>query len=327
MKKNLVIIFWALYMLFFAIPFPMILYYSINSEFDVTTLKDKDPYWALGFVLLSILLWLTLLLGYFKKWIVQVFITKNNLEKIKRNGLRREAEIISSKKTSKPNSRFDDYELKLSFKNLANTEITYQTSITDTKPLEKRFEKGKRITLLLDRDMKNPPYFVISLASATLYKKGFILRILGWVLFTSLVLFYYFFSYKTENHGMGWRFMSIGHPLIIIPVVLLFYRVLIRFIFKKLTGLNHDADALKFKGVKTQAKVTHVGETGTYINEHPVMRFKLEFMDTKNRLHQNTLKKTIGFLDLDMTKKQFVDIFYDPENPKDIALASDLNHI
>ncbi len=327
MKKNLAITFWALYMLFFAIPFPMILYYGINSNIDINVLKTKDPYWALGTVLLSVILWLILLIGYFQKWIIQVFVNKNNLEKIKLNGLRREAEIIGSKKTSKFNSKFDNYELELCFKNLANTEIIHKTHITDTKPLEKRFEAGKQVSLLLDRYMKNPPYFVISSATPTLNIRNLAFRILGWLFFTALVLFYYFFSYQTESHGMGWRFISFGHPLVIIPLVLLFYRVLVRFIFKKLSGLDQDSVALKFKGVQTQAKLINVSQTGTYINEQPMMRFELEYKDTKNLVHQNSLKKVVGILDLEMTKKQFLDIFYNPENPNQIAFANDLNKI
>ncbi|QLC64918.1 hypothetical protein LPB248_01095 [Flavobacterium sp. LPB0248] len=327
MKKNLAITFWVLYMLFFAIAFPMILYYAINSDLDINDLKTKDPYWALGVVLLSVILWLILLIGYLYKWIIQVFVNKNNLEKIKLNGLRREAEIISSKKSSKFNSKFDNYQLKLCFKNLANTEIIHNTDITDTKPSEKRFEAGKHISLLLDKHMKKPPYFVISSATPTLSIGNLTIRILGWLFFTFIVVGYYFFSYQTESHGMGWRFMSFGHPLVIIPLVLLFYRVLVQFIFKKLTGIDQNSLALKFKGIKTQAKLIKVSQTGTYINEQPMMRFELEYKDTKNLVHQNSLKKVIGILDLEMTKKQFIDIFYNPENPNQIAFANDLNKI
>ncbi|MBZ4035469.1 hypothetical protein K6T82_11875 [Flavobacterium sp. 17A] len=325
MKKNLAVTFWALYMLFFAIPFPMILYYGINSEHDIETLIQKDPYWTLGYVLISVLLWLNVLIGYFQRWIIQVFITKNNLERIKNNGLRREAHIISSKKTSKPNARFNTYELELSFKNLSDTEIIHRTTVTDSKPLERRFDAGQKITILLDRKMKNPPYFVISSAVATINTRSLILRTLGWLLFTGLVIVYYFYAYQKESFGMGWRFMSAGHPLLIMPLVLLFYRVLVRFIFQKLTGLNQESIPLKFKGVKTQAKLINVRETGTYINDKPMMRFEMEYNDTRNQLHKNSLKKVIGVLDLEMTRKQFLDIFYDPENPMHIVFANDLN--
>jgi hypothetical protein len=328
MKNNIAVTFGALYMLFFAIPFPMIMYYSINSEFDISTLKDKSPWLALSFVLLSIMLWLILLIGYFNKWIVQIFITKRNLEKIKNNGVQREAKIISAVKTSKPNSKYHTYDLGLLFKNLADTEITHRTTITDAKPHERRFEAGKKIGLLLNRDLKQRPYFIISTTTATVNPLGFILRISGWVILTAVVIGYYIFSYQTESYGMGWRFMSIGHPLIICPASLLLERYFIQFILKKFSGLsNNDSVLIKFKGIKTQARLIKVSQTGTYINEQPMMHFELEYTDSKHHVHKNSLKKVVGLLDLDITKQEFIEIFYLPENPTKIAFASDLNNI
>ena len=327
MKKYLAVTFWALYMLFFAIPFPMLLYYNINSEFDINTLNDKDPWLALGLVLLSIILWLILLIGYFNKWIVQIFITKRNLEKIKINGVQREAKILSAVKTSKPNSKYNTYDLELLFKNLADTEITHKTAITDAKPHERRFEAGKKIGLLLNRDMKRLPYFIISTTTASINVLSFVLRILGWVILTTTVIGYYVFSYQTESHGMGWRFMSFGHPLIICPTMLLFYRYLVQFIFRKLSGLSDDSVLIKFKGIRTKARLIKVSQTGTYINEQPMMRFELEYTDTKHHVHKNSLKKVVGLLELDITKQELIEIFYLPENPMQIAFASDLNNI
>ena len=102
MRKNFALAFGALYMLFFTIPFPMLIYYSVNSEFDVTTLKDKNPWLALAIVSISIILWLIVLIGYFHKWILQIFISKRNIEKLKSGGVSREAKILSAVKTSKP---------------------------------------------------------------------------------------------------------------------------------------------------------------------------------------------------------------------------------
>jgi hypothetical protein len=145
MKKYFAIAFGALYMLFFAIPFPMIIYYSVNSEFDVNTLKDKNPWLALVIVSISIIFWLIVLIGYFCKWVLQIFISKRNIEKLKSGGVLREAKILSAVKTSKPNEKFNTYELELSFKNLADTEITSKTVITDARPHQRRFEAGKKI--------------------------------------------------------------------------------------------------------------------------------------------------------------------------------------
>ncbi|MBP1221802.1 hypothetical protein [Flavobacterium sp. 1355] len=327
MKKHLGIIFWALYMLFFAIPFPMFLYYAINSEFDVATLKDKNPYIALGYLAFSVILWLIVLMGYFRKWIVQIFITKRNLENIKKNGVQREAKIISAVKISRPNAKLNTYELELCFKNLADTEIKHKTTITDMKPHERRFEVGKKLNLLLNRNLNKEPNFIINTTTVTLNTRVFILRILGWVILTIAVIAYYIFSYRYESYGMGWRFMCIGHPLIVCAFTLLLYRYLIQFIFSKFSGLGSDALMIKFGGIKTRAKLLKVSQTGTYINEQPEMRFTLEYTDHKHHVHRNILKKIVGLLDLDSTKQEYIEIFYLPENPNQIAFANDLNNI
>ena len=314
-------------MLFFAIPFPVFMYYAINSEFDVTTLKDKNPWLALGLAALSVILWLIVLLGYFQKWILQIFITKRNLENIKRNGVNREAKIIRAVKISGPKAKYNTYELELLFKNLSDTEIIHKTEITDSKPHERRFEAGKKLNLILNRDPKKLPAFVIASSNASINPSGLILRTLGLLLLSALVAGYYFYAYQDESYGMGWRFMSFGHPLIVCPIVFIFYRYLLRFILKKLTGLGDNSVLIKFKGIKTQAKLISVSQTGTYINEQPMMRFELEYTDNKHHIHRNSLKKVVGLLELDVTKQAQIEIFYLPENPNEIAFADDLNKI
>jgi hypothetical protein len=327
MKKNFAIAFGALYMLFFAIPFPMLIYYSVNSEFDVTTLKDSNPWLALSILAVSVILWLLVLTGYFRKWILQIYISKRNIEQLKSKGIAREAKILNAVKTSKPDAKYNTYELELSFKNLADTEITNKTAITDTKPHQRRFETGKKLSLILDRDAKKVPLFIIATTEAGINILKVAGIVAGWLLLVITVMGYYIYSYKTESYGMGWRFISFGHPLIVCPLVLLFFRYLLRFIYSKLTGLNEDSSLIKFKGVKTRAKLLKASQTGTYINEQPMIRFELEYTDNKHHVYRNSLKKVIGLLELDITKQEQIEIFYLPENPNQIAFASDLKNI
>lgn len=327
MRKNFALAFGALYMLFFTIPFPMLIYYSVNSEFDVTTLKDKNPWLALIIVSISIILWLIVLIGYFHKWILQIFISKRNIEKLKLGGVSREAKILSAVKTSKPNEKFNTYELELSFKNLADTEITSKTVITDAKPHQRRFEAGKKLSLILDRDAKEAPHFIIANTEVGLNIVRIAFIVLGWLVFVAAIIGYYIYAYRTESYGMGWRFISFGHPLIVCPMVLLFFRYLLKFIYSKLSGLNGSSSMIKFKGIKTWAKLIKVSQTGTYINDQPEILFQLEYTDSKHHVHRNSLKKVIRLLELDITKQEKIEIFYLPENPNKIAFASDLNTI
>jgi hypothetical protein len=327
MKRG-AITFWMLYMLFFAVPFPMLLYYNINSEYDISGLNDKDPWLALAVLALSITAWLILLAGYFRKWVLLIFVAKRNMEQIKIAGVRREAKILSAVEVASPKPGYKSYNLSLSFKNLVNTEIVQETTVNDSKPHERRYEVGKRVDLLIDEEMKRMPYFMFATAEASIKKLRLVLIILAWLALFTAVIGYYIFSYQYESHGMGWRFMSFGHPLFICPVVLLFYRYLARFIFNKIAGGSvDDAVLIKFKGIRTTAKLLGAGQTGTYINEQPMIRFELEYTDHQHQVYRESLKKIVDLLDLSSTKQEHVEIFYLKENPKRIAFASDLNEI
>jgi len=327
MKRGLTI-FWKLYMLFFAIPFPMILYYNINSEYDINGLEDKNPWVALGILAVSVLAWLILLIAYFKSWVLMVFVAKRNMEKIKAEGVHREAEILKAVQLKSPLPGYESYGLSLSFKNLAGTEIVQQMNVNDSKPHERRYEAGKRVDLMIDKEVKHVPYLIFATAEVSIKVTRLVFIILGWIFLFAAVTAYYIFSYQYESQGAGWRFMSFGHPLFICPVVLLFYRFIGGLIFNRIGGASmNEAILLKFKGLKTTAKLISANQTGTYINEQPMVRFELEFTDSSGQIHRASLKKIVNLLDLGTTKQETVDIFYLKDNPECIAFARDLNDI
>ncbi|SEW43732.1 hypothetical protein SAMN05428988_5618 [Chitinophaga sp. YR573] len=323
--KYLLSSFSILFTLFFAIPFPMLLYYNVKNE-DPPDLAGANPWIALGLVVLSIGLWLFLLTGYFRHWILSAFSAKRNMELLKKDGVPREAEILSSTKIHNKSAEYDIYELKLSFKNLVNTEIIQNAAVNDVRPAEHRFEVGKKVDLLIDSQMKRIPYFMFAGSEASIRAGIMLLNIAGWLLCVVLVVGYYLFSYQQESDGAGWRFVIFGHPLFVCPLVLLFYRFLGLFI-ENFTGSASDQALIKFKGIRTTAKVLHVEETGTYINEQPMMRFELEYIDEQHQAHRTTFKKLIGVLSLDMIKQKNIDIFYLKDDPTRIAFAEDLDNI
>lgn len=325
MKRG-ALIFWMLYSLFFAVPFPMILYYSINNQDDINSLWDKNPWLALSLLVVSILLWCFLLMVFYRKWVLNVFVSKRNIEYLKQHGERREARILTATKLSKSNADYDTYELTLGFKNLVGTEIQQKSGVNDARPIERRFEVGKKVEILIDQEMKRIPYFIFASTEATIHFSVVILRTLGWLLLLAAITGYYLYAYQSESQGMGWRFMSFGHPLIVCPLVLLSYKILVG-LFSKLSGQADDAALIKFKGVQTTAKLINASQTGTYINEQPMILFDLEYTDDRQQKHRGNLKKIVNLLDLNMTKQEHIDIFYLKEKPERIAFASDLNEI
>lgn len=319
-------IFWILYMLFFAIPFPMLLYYNIKSD-NMPNLMESDPWLSLSLVAVSVLLWIILLIGYYRKWVIRTFLIKRNIEKLKNTGEPREAKIITAAKVSKPNAAYDTYELTLQFKNLAGSEIRQKTTINDSKPYERRYEVGKTVGILLDKEVNKVPYFIFASTEVSINKTIIVLVNLGWLAFTCIVAGYFVYSYFSESEGMGWRFMSLGHPLLVCPAVLLFYRFLGAIILSKFWGKPNEPFLIKFKGIRTTARLTKASQTGTYINEQPMINFELEFTDRHNQKHKANLKKIVNLLDLDITKQEHLSIFYLKENPQKIAFEKDLNEI
>lgn len=327
MKRSFLIAwssFWLIFMLFFAIPFPMLMYYAIDGDHNPDWLLHKDPVTALVILGISVALWGLLITGYFKNWILSVFITKRNMEKIKSHGLIRQAEILSSQKVSGSGDKIDTYELNLSFKNLADTTITEKMIVNDSKPYERRFEKGKRVEIIIDKTMTHKPYLIIATTQSHINIPILILKTLGWAIFLALVIGYYRYAYLDESKGAGWRFLNFYHPLIICPFILFLYRILAR-LFKKYVSRLTENKLIKFKGIKTTARLISLNQTGVYINEQPQIKFELEYTDNRNQSHRAIVKKTVSILQLDITKQEWIDIFYLPEDPKRIAFANDLN--
>lgn len=327
MKRG-ALIFWTIYSLFFAIPFPMIIYYSTNNTDDIKSLNDSDPWLSLGILVASILLWLAVLVVFYQKWVLIYFNYKKNIEYLKREGEPREARILSVKKLSQAGAKMDSYELELSFKNLVGTEIQQKAGVNDSKPFERRYEVGKKVELLIDKELKRIPYFIFSGVTAKIKTPIVLLRSLGWLALVAILAGYYVYAYQSESHGFGWRFMSFGHPLVVCPLVLLFYRVLVDLFVNKLGGDYKDNTPLiKFKGIRTNARLISTSQTGTYINEQPMIHFELEYTDDKQQKHNGHIKKVVNLLDLNSIKVEYVEIFYLKSDPKRIAFASDLNEL
>lgn len=324
--KRFFAVFWIIYAFFFAVPFPMFLYYMIKSE-NPLDLKGSNPWFSLGVLIVSIVLWSILLISLYKNSVLRVFSTKRNIKRLKKTGIPREAKIINTINLSKPNVGYDTYELTLSFKNLVDVEIQHKAAVNDKRPHEYRFVTGKKVDLLIDNDMKRIPYFIFSSMEVSVKTIRVSLINLGWLALVALVIAYYIYAYQSESEGMGWRFMSLVHPLVICPASLLLETMFIRFIYKKINGSPDNLALIKFKGIETTAKLINASQTGTYINEQPMINFELEYTDYLQQTHRTNLKKIVNLLDLDSTKQQSVSIFYLKENPKIFAFSSDLNHL
>ncbi|MBB6235586.1 hypothetical protein HDC90_000183 [Pedobacter sp. AK013] len=322
-------IFWIIYMLFFAIPFPMLIYYNTKDD-SVPNLMGENPWYSLAILAVSILLWTVLLIGYYQKWVIRTFSIKRNIEKLKTTGEPREAKILESAKISQTGAAYDTYELTLQFKNLAGSPVMQKTMVNDAKPYERRYEVGKTVGILLDKAVNKAPYFIFATTEVSIKKTIIFLTNLAWLAFASIVVGYYIYSYHLESRDAGWRFMGISHPLLTCAFMLLIYRAFDTFIlniFKKVTDKPNQLFLIKFKGTHTTARLIKVNQTGTYINERPMISFDLEFADQFYQKHRANIKKMVDLLDLDSIRQEYFSIFYLKEDPQKIAFEKDLNEL
>lgn len=325
MNKGLSI-FWIIYMLFFAIPFPMFIYYNTKDD-SIPNLMGDNPWYSLFILVLSILFWSILLIGYYQKWVVRTFLIKRNIEKLKTNGEPREAKILESIRIHKKGPAYDTYELTLQFKNLSGSVVIQKAVVNDSKPYERRYEVGKTVGILLDKEANKSPYFIFASAAVSIKKTTIFLTNLAWFAFACLVVWYYVYSYDLESNGTGWRFMGIGHPLLTCAFMLLLYRAFAAFIVKKFIGKPDQLFLIKFKGSQTTARLIKFSQTGTYINAQPMVDFELEYTNQFNQKHRANIKKIVDLFDLDSVRQEYFSIFYLKEDPQKIAFEKDLNEL
>ena len=311
--------FWKLYMLFFAIPFPMIIYYPLSGMATST-----KPWWAMMLLILSVVLWSVVLIKLYKQWVAYPIKAKSTIESLLRDGSIKNAEILSVRKVKSRKEDMNELELRTRMLNFSGTPILVDLHISDSQPYQRRYEIGKSLRLRIDKDLKGYPYLVPEGSHVTLETGRLMWRVVAWLFVFALIIGYYIFSYQLENKGTGWRFLAFWHPLIICPLSLLFFFFGIMGFIGKVSGLPKDTLRVKFHGKKAMATIIRAEQTGTYINEQPQVRFELEYLDAKGQTHQVSLKKIVNLLDVGITREKTIPIFYLEDDPQQVAFASDL---
>lgn len=320
MKKNG--IFWKLYMLFFALPFPMILYYSISGSQPEPAHTGPVP--VAVYLTLSVVCWALLMFFLLKSWVFNVFKIYARINKLLTQGTLVVATVTDC--ASKGISKQKDTELlkvTLAFPNLSGEMVSERMEITDSKPYEHRYDIGQKVNLRLDPEL-NLPYLLPESTQIQLKKGTISFRVLGWLLLLIGITGYYYFSYRYEGHDNTWSFLIFWHPLIICPLILFLYKGLIGGLLHKYFGPGKHDLRLKFYGRKTKARLHNASQTGLTINNQPQVLFEMEYTDALGKKYNTTFKKIVSLLNLDITRQETLEIFYLPDEPHIVALASDL---
>lgn len=313
--------FWILYALFFAIPFPMFIYYMTgyrNGE------AGTNPWLALIFLATAIVLWLVLLTGWFRKWVLFTFSMQRNIRRLLKDGIVKEARIVKSRELISASREFTTREIVCNLRNFSSTEITQTLVINDSQPALHRYEEGKTIRLRIDEKLKAVPYVIPDGVQVSINKGRIVLLSFVWLLVVIAVAGYFIYSYQLENNGTGWRFLKFYHPLVLVPLILIFTGFGFRKLLQMLGNTPEKDLQFKYYGLRTDAEIISASQTGTYINEQPQIRFELRYRDNLGASQTATLKKIVPLIDLGSVKQSTVPIFYLKDKPGQVIFASDI---
>ncbi|WP_131701452.1 hypothetical protein [Chryseobacterium sp. FH2] len=315
---KFMIIFWALYMLVFCIPFPIFIYMMTSETLTEPRNSLEVSYIYLG---ISIAIWLYVLVFFINNLFVKTFKAKNTISHIVNNGISRNAKILDYKLIKyNAKANINLIHITLSFLNLRNILIEHEMMFHDTKPEEKRFATGNTVKVLLNPNTSEEPYFILSGQKTKFNTGNMILRILFVIFMIVYVLGLYSYFYIRESFDFGWRFLTFMHPVLFSGVMFLLTILVYQMIAGKFFN-NTKNEQILFAGRNAEADIISVSQTGLTINDQPQIMFQVSFKDFRGSEHIAVYKKIVSLLNLaSVPKEGKIEIMYDENNPKKITI-------
>ncbi|MFH2063038.1 MAG: DUF3592 domain-containing protein [bacterium] len=119
-----------------------------------------------------------------------------------------------------------------------------------------------------------------------------------------------------DGYSLRWFWIVLGafYELLIWGLILGFYLVFGR--------SRRRVERLKLAGVRTEAEIIAAEQTGTFINNNPVVDLTLKFRHADGNVHEVHHKEVIDLLNLNQVGVGAkVMILVSPTNPNDLTLA------
>lgn len=314
-KPSLAISFWALYTLAFTVGLPMIIYYSSGDASEAPGAPTNFTYISIG---LAVAGWILLLAFYGRFYVKTVFTDKSQILKNAEEGNTIMA-TVTHKVQENMIKQIAVLQLRLAFTNLAGTPVEVGYQLMDSKPAERRYEKGSKIELSVNMKKKGgqvvPKGIQVSRNVSMVYLYTFIYLVL-----IGVAVYYPVF--------VDWRYFVLPHPWTLIPLVNLgtaFFLAFLIGMIGKASGASKNSVQMVMYGLKAQGEIMSYNQTGLYINEQPQVAFNIEFTDKQGLHHSMITKKIVSLLDTHKLATGPVDIMYLPEAPENVVFYQDLS--
>lgn len=281
---------------------------------------------SLIIIVVSVLFWLYLILKITLFRYLKLKRSSNESEK----GRPINGTIVSVDKTGR--GKLQSIRMKVEFLNFSQTPVQEEFRFVDSRPDENRYEKGKRVTLLIEEDSKQAPVVKIA-GGKTIIGKGFLLisAILLAGAFYGATFIYKLTLARIENDWSKTNLLFEGNEAmpstgLIFLGVIIFQWILFR-LLKKIGSSSKKINdrELKFYGEKAMASIHRYEDTGVTINDNPKVKFHYSFMDRNGREHQSEDAVVIGKLEIGLlpTMKE-KEVFYMPQKPEHSKFTENL---
>jgi hypothetical protein len=317
MPMNKLLWFWGALLLFFAVPFPCLLYFA--TAWPVGPGARVAPWWALTLLATSLALWLWLLYAYLDKLLLGPLRALQHVQRVLRHGASRNAEVEQAERTGVQVRGLAQWRVVLGFDNLSGTRISDTLVLVDRKPTQRRFEVGKTHAVRVSTEPGAYPNVVLEGAQPELNRGSLWLRGLIGALLLALVGAAYVAAWRAQSQGLGWTFLSFGHPLLVCPLILCGCLLGLRVLARALR-MDAKSETVKYRGIRTVARILDVRQTGTYLNEQPQVAFHLAFEDAQGRTHEVSVRRFVPLIELSQLPRERVSLLYDPQDPQQVRM-------
>jgi len=274
-----------------------------------------------GYLGFSLLIWIYIIIFFINNLFVKTFKQRNTIYSILRNGIPREARVTRFTLIKYfPKTNMNAIQIELSFPNLRNTMIEHEMMFHDSRPQEKRYDAGKTVKILLNPNVSQEPYCILSNQKVKVNASAILLRGVFVILLIAYVIGLYYYFYTRESFDFGWRFLTFMHPIIFSGMMMIIYILVFQLIIGKFFK-NTKEERILFSGRNARAEIIGISETGVSVNDQPQIMFQVSFKDFRGKEHFAVYKKIVSHLNLSSVPKQgSIEILYDENNPEKIII-------
>lgn len=247
------------------------------------------------------------------------------IKRLQRNGRQVTATVTESKALTTLANGTVFTSMKLQFPNLSGSLITDEMSFVDSYPERKRFVPGAVVPILIDPAPKRRPAFITAESQPVLNIPLNIAFLICWAA-AVYGCWYWLDNALYQTGGEITEIVDEGFIAVIICVgILLLTGGIIKGVMKKFSSPSDDL-RIKYYGIRTTATVTGYAQTGTLINDNPVVRFELRFKDQRGQDSETSVKQLVDLVHIgQLPAFTQTDILYLPDNHHAVIMLDDVN--